>query len=149
MESDTTSRVRDQIWQQRFQDWVASLAGSHEGGHFVPNERLFWTPLAKPLAECTVALVSSAGVHLPSQPPFDLLNPLGDPTIREIPGDTETADLLASHAHVDTAPANEDMGMPPYVRKQPTACPGNVRMLACRGCIGTSICRTDSFVMTL
>ena len=109
MESDATSEIKDRIWQQRFRDWAASLSGSHEGGHFVPNERLYWTPLTKPLAECTVALVSSAGVHLRSQAPFDLLDPLGDPTIREIPGDTDTADLKASHAHVDTAPANEDI----------------------------------------
>ncbi len=29
------------------------------------------TPLRKPLAECTVALVTTAGLSLPDQPPFD------------------------------------------------------------------------------
>jgi hypothetical protein len=30
-----------------------------------------WTPLARPLSECTVALISSAGVALSGDKPFD------------------------------------------------------------------------------
>lgn len=106
---DSISKTKLQYYEQRIKDWSASLAKSHEGGHFVPNDELYWTPLAKPLKDCTVALVSSTGVHLKSQEPFDLLEPLGDPTIREIPGDVDSAELMASHAHVDTVPANEDI----------------------------------------
>jgi hypothetical protein len=40
-----------------------------------------WAPLRKPLSECTVALVSTGGVHLRSDRPFNLN---GDPTFRVI-----------------------------------------------------------------
>jgi D-proline reductase (dithiol) PrdB len=106
---DSISKAKLDYYEQRINDWSASLAKSHEGGHFLPNEELYWTPLDKPIEECTIALVSSAGVHLRSQEAFDLLEPLGDPTIREIPGDVDSTELMASHAHVDTVPANEDI----------------------------------------
>lgn len=45
------------------------------------------TPLKKPLKECSVALVTTAGLSLPDQPPFDVTVKMGDTTFREIPGD--------------------------------------------------------------
>jgi D-proline reductase (dithiol) PrdB len=44
------------------------------------------TPLRKPLSECTVALITTAGLSLPDQPPFDTANRMGDTSFREIPG---------------------------------------------------------------
>jgi D-proline reductase (dithiol) PrdB len=52
------------------------------------SEGIPWTPLRKPLSECTVALVTTAGVHLKGQKPFDMSDPDGDPSFREIPGNT-------------------------------------------------------------
>jgi D-proline reductase (dithiol) PrdB len=43
------------------------------------------TPLKKPLAECTVALVTTAGFSLPDQPPFDVTIKMGDSSFRELP----------------------------------------------------------------
>ena len=45
------------------------------------------TPLKKPLEECTIALVTTAGLSLPDQPPFDVAIKMGDTSFREIPGD--------------------------------------------------------------
>lgn len=56
-----------------------------------------WTPLAKPLAECRLALVSSAGLVLPEQAPFDASVRGGDPSFRRIPSDADTALLRDSH----------------------------------------------------
>ncbi len=56
-----------------------------------------WSPLGKPLAECRLALVSSAGLVLPSQPRFDESVKGGDPSFREIPGDVEVSALLETH----------------------------------------------------
>ena len=36
-----------------------------------PPREIPWTPLAKPLRECTVSLISSAGIALKSDRPFD------------------------------------------------------------------------------
>lgn len=54
------------------------------------------TPLHKPLSECRVALVTTAGLSLPDQPPFNESNRMGDTTFREIPGDI-SPQLLEMH----------------------------------------------------
>jgi D-proline reductase (dithiol) PrdB len=43
------------------------------------------TPLRKPLSNCSVALVTTAGLSLPDQPPFDVTIRMGDSSFREIP----------------------------------------------------------------
>ena len=43
------------------------------------------TPLKKPLSECIVALVTTAGLSLPDQPPFDVTIRMGDTSFREFP----------------------------------------------------------------
>ena len=65
-----------------------------------------FTPLAKPLRECTVALLSTAGVARRSDRPFDQegerRNPWwGDPSFREIPLGTTEADIKIYHLHID------------------------------------------------
>jgi D-proline reductase (dithiol) PrdB len=45
------------------------------------------TPLRKPLAQCCVALVTTAGLSLPDQPPFDTTIKMGDSSFREFPAD--------------------------------------------------------------
>ena len=54
-------------------------------------------PLTKPLSECRLALVSTAGLVLPSQTQFNNANPGGDCSFREIPGDVDTSQLLDTH----------------------------------------------------
>ncbi len=56
-----------------------------------------WTPLSKPLSECRLALVSSAGFVLPDQPRFDESVRGGDPSFREIPSDVEVSELVETH----------------------------------------------------
>jgi len=51
------------------------------------------TPLLKPLKECTVALVTTAGLSLPDQPPFDVTIKMGDSSFREIPSDISPQSL--------------------------------------------------------
>ena len=53
--------------------------------------------LAKPLAEARVAIVSTAGLTLPSQPPFDDEVRGGDWSFREITGDAGVGTLRESH----------------------------------------------------
>jgi len=56
-----------------------------------------WTPLAKPLAESRLALVSSAGFVTPGQPAFDRKARGGDPSFRSIPSDFPVAELIDTH----------------------------------------------------
>ena len=65
-----------------------------------------FTPLAKPLSECTVALLSTAGVARNDDRPFDQegerRNPWwGDPSFRAIPQGTTERDVRLYHMHID------------------------------------------------
>lgn len=51
----------------------------------------------KKLSECKVVLITSAGVRLKSQKPYDIKN--GDPTFRAIPFNIDLQDLTVNHGH--------------------------------------------------
>ena len=51
----------------------------------------------KPLSECRLALVTTGGVHLPDQDRFDIDDPSGDCSYREIP--TGARELTWTHAY--------------------------------------------------
>src|SRR5579875_3677179 len=55
------------------------------------------TPLRKPLSACTVAVITTAGLSLPEQPPFDTTNKMGDSSFREFPGDIDPQLLEMNH----------------------------------------------------
>lgn len=67
-----------------------------------------WTPLRKPLAESTVALISTGGVHLRRDHPFNLN---GDPTFRVIPKDAPAAEITISHQAYDRTDALKDINL--------------------------------------
>lgn len=69
-----------------------------------PFRKVDWSPgarLAKPLTQCKLALITSAGVHLPGQPPFDLAFRGGDFSFRELPNTLEVRHLRISHRSSD------------------------------------------------
>jgi D-proline reductase (dithiol) PrdB len=79
-----------------------------------PLREIPWTPLRKPLNESTVAMLSTAGLALAGDRPFDQdgerRNPWwGDPSFRVIPCDTAEDDVRAYHLHVDTRHTEQDL----------------------------------------
>ena len=73
-----------------------------------------WTPMAKPLAECTVALVTTAGVARRDDAPFDeegeRRDPWwGDPSFRTIPQGTTEGEVDLHHLHIDRRFGREDL----------------------------------------
>ena len=56
-----------------------------------------WAPLNKPLADSTVAIVTTAGLHLRDDKPFNRDHPGGESTYRVLPTTTDTADIVQSH----------------------------------------------------
>jgi D-proline reductase (dithiol) PrdB len=73
-----------------------------------------WMPLTKPLSECTVALLSSAGIALRDDKPFDQegerQNPWwGDPTYRILPKTATEKDVRLYHLHIDPSYAEQDV----------------------------------------
>jgi hypothetical protein len=73
-----------------------------------------WTPISKPLEESTVALVSSAGLALKTDQPFDQEgerhNPWwGDPSYRAIPRTATGKDVRLYHMHVGPHLVEDDL----------------------------------------
>ena len=56
-----------------------------------------WAPLSKPLSECRLGLVSTAGLTLEGQKPFDESIKGGDYSFREIPWDSDIRRLVENH----------------------------------------------------
>lgn len=56
-----------------------------------------WTPMAKPLSESRLALVTTAGLHLRDDKPFVSDHKGGDTSFRVIPRDAAAADIVQSH----------------------------------------------------
>lgn len=53
--------------------------------------------LRKPLAECKFALVTTAGLRLADDQPYDRSIKLGDSSFREIPNDADVQTLIEDH----------------------------------------------------
>jgi D-proline reductase (dithiol) PrdB len=70
-----------------------------------------WAPLRKPLSGCTVALVTTAGVHIAGDTPFDMKDRRGDPTYREIPGRCRASELVVTHDYYDHRDADRDVNV--------------------------------------
>ncbi len=56
-----------------------------------------WAPLKKPLHDCRLALISSAGLVGPDQEPFEKSIRIGDSGIREIPSGVDAGTLRDTH----------------------------------------------------
>ena len=97
----------------RFLDGVAKRVMRHWAG-FRAATRTPWTPLAKPLSQCTIALVSSAALALHNDHPFDLQierrDPwFSDPSYRVLPRNTRTGEVEICHLHINPAFAKQDL----------------------------------------
>jgi D-proline reductase (dithiol) PrdB len=81
-----------------------------------PYRTVDWKPgarLAKPLSQTKFALISSAGVHLPGQPPFDLAFRGGDFSYRELPAtlDVHTLKVSQRSSDFDQTGARQDRNL--------------------------------------
>ena len=97
-------RFLDRAVKKMVRSWIRK-----ETPHEIP-----WTPLKKSLSDSTVALVSSAGLALKTDQPFDQdgerQNPWwGDPSFRVIPRMTNVDDLKLYHLHVDPHLVEQDL----------------------------------------
>lgn len=72
-----------------------------------------YTPNDKALHEMTIMIVSTSGVHLKDQEPYNTDPSEGDATFRIIPGDVDINDLTVTHSapkeHYNTDAPKEDM----------------------------------------
>jgi D-proline reductase (dithiol) PrdB len=100
---------------------------------FVESASVPWAPLRRPVRDCTIALVTTAGVHLASDPPFDMNDPDGDPGVRVIPIDAPRTDVRITHKYYDHSAADRDLNVVlPIDRLRELAAAGEVGGVAPR-----------------
>jgi D-proline reductase (dithiol) PrdB len=87
---------------------------------FIPEEEfkgpIPWTPMSKSLSQTTIALVTSAGISLKSDPPFDMEREKREPTwgdrsFRAIPRGTTEEDIEVNHLHINTTYIKQDINV--------------------------------------
>ncbi len=95
-----------------------------------------WSPVAKPLSESRVALLSTAGISSKEDEPFDMeferKNPMrGDPSWRRLPADATAERIVANHLHIDTGYIERDLDVAlPVARLAELAAAGEVGSVA-------------------
>ncbi len=105
---------------------------------FVEATAVPWARVTRPVKASRVALVTTAGVHLESDPAFDMSDPEGDPSFREIPSDIDPRRLTITHKYYDHAAADRDINVVLPL--------GRLRELADEGQVGAVAPRAYSFM---
>jgi len=94
---------------QRVAYWIGKTAGGAQLRlKFKGEQPVPWTPLKKPLAEATVALVTTGGVHLCTDQSLHLSS---DASFRAIPRAATSDALCISHDHYDRRDAARDINL--------------------------------------
>lgn len=115
--------------REHFERWRGGLV--HEDFVDVRNDQVHFTPPRKSLSQSRVALVSTGGVRLRTQRPFDLRKPDGDWSIRAIPGDAAPDDITIDHSHYNHGDADDDINcMFPIERVRELADAGSIGEVA-------------------
>jgi len=92
-----------QLWGKRTARHTAGIVDLADGIPFATFN--------KSLSQCKVALLTTGGVHLPEQEPFDMTNPDGDASYRTIPVETPTEEITITHKYYDHSDADVDLNV--------------------------------------
>jgi D-proline reductase (dithiol) PrdB len=104
----------------------------------VTNTSTLWATPADDILQGPIALVTTAGVHLIGQPSFDMDDPEGDASFREIPSSTPAGALTITHNYYDHQDADADINVVFPVER--------LKELAAEGFIGKIARRHFSFM---
>jgi len=91
--------------------WIQIFIRDREFNGTIP-----WTPMSKPLSRTTLSLVTSAGISLKTDPPFDMEREKreaiwGDRSYRSIPRGTSEKEIDVNHLHINTTYIKQDINV--------------------------------------
>ena len=91
--------------------WINTFIPDEDFKEYIP-----WTPMKKPLNQTTIALVTSAGISLKTDPPFDMEREKkeaiwGDRSYRAMPRWTTEKDIEVKHLHINTNYIKQDINV--------------------------------------
>lgn len=103
------NNLNESYLEKKLQKWLESVSKWHDHFIWTPNLKPAWFSPRKPLNQSRVALVSTSGVHLRSQEPFDTKNEAGDWSYRRIPSSIVPEELMISDEHYDHSEVDNDI----------------------------------------
>jgi D-proline reductase (dithiol) PrdB len=102
-------KANDTAWAAKLAYWIGKAPGVLQLRWKVGKQgEIPWTPMKRPLAEASIALLTTGGVHLCSEKPFNLKS---DASYRSIPRAATSADLCITHEHYDRRDAARDLNL--------------------------------------
>ena len=101
--SESGGQLRPGLWATVNERYPGSMITKHD---LVPL-----APLPKPLAECRLTFVSTAGVQPRGTLPFDTVHPVGDYTFRRVPAGARVEELEIHQLKYPTAGAERDLNV--------------------------------------
>ena len=134
----TFKKLKDQTLAKVYAKIPSLLDLYAQRAGLVVNDAAPLTPLPRPLRTCRVGLVTTAGLHLHQQEPFDMTDKNGDPSYREIPANIGIGELTITHHYFPKADALADLNL--VLPMEP------LRRLAGEGTIGSIAPRFFSFM---
>jgi D-proline reductase (dithiol) PrdB len=75
------------------------------------KKKIPWTAPEKPLSQCKVALVTTAGLHHKDQHPFYMHDKMGDPTYREVSLTRDSDSIMITHDYYNHSDADRDINV--------------------------------------
>ena len=118
--------------------WWARMTAGRTGALVDLAGDIPFATVNKPLAAGRIALLTTGGVHLIDQPPFDMDNPDGDASYRTIPGDVADERLTITHKYYNHRDADADVNVVLPLDR--------VRELVAQGVIGSLAPRNFGFM---
>jgi D-proline reductase (dithiol) PrdB len=104
-------QLKDKLIARLFTRYPSRLRRYAQKARIARYSQTPWTSFMGDLAKSRLALITTAGVHLKSQPPFDMKDRQGDPSFREIPAEAKPADLSITHNYYDHRDAVRDVNI--------------------------------------
>lgn len=101
--SEDHAQLRSKLWRTINERYPGSMIEKQD---FVPLARL-----GKPLGECRLAFVSTAGVQPRGSLPFDTAHPIGDYSFRRVPSTARPAELEIHQIKFPTFGAHKDLNV--------------------------------------
>lgn len=105
-----TSRLKNRILARIFTAFP-SLAARWGKGLVQNAGAVPWAEPRLPLRQAVLALVTTGGVHLTTQLPFDMTDSDGDPSFRELPVESAPESLCITHDYYDHRDAEVDLNL--------------------------------------
>lgn len=131
MEKDNKTVNGFRFLPPKLSAWIRSFIPDGDFSGEIP-----FHPLSKPLSEARLALITSAGISLKSDPPFDMEREKAEPTwgdrsYRAIPRGTGATDTEVNHLHINLDYVKKDLNvMLPLDRMEEFVGEGTVGELA-------------------